>query len=141
MRVLEETGTEGRLESFQILMDLYNAFESYKIKDFERAWTTIEGLPLLPSTEAECSMKAQQFASLDPSLKKVFPLVLATAMESLSQTYARLKSSAFGPSATQEQQRLRSRASLLLFDFAGMVQREIPADVFARMTLLEKGMM
>jgi Nup93/Nic96 len=140
MRILKETGTEDRLETFQILMDLFNVFEYVKMKDYGNAWACLDQLPLLPSSEAECTIRARHYSSLDPAIQKVFPMVLEKAMELLNHLYARLKTSYGGPSAVQEQERLRSRARLLLFTFSGMLQRDIPNDVVTRMANIEKSM-
>lgn len=140
-RLLEETNTTDRLETFETLMELNQAFLYAKAKDYEQAWARIDMLPLLPKSEAECSLKARQYSSLDPAIKKVFPLVLEKSMEALSQIYAQLKSASYGQSTRQQQQRLRSKAQMLLFDFACNLQAEIPAGTFARMTVMEKAMM
>lgn len=140
IRILEETGAKGQLETFQILMDLCHVFEWVRTKDYGRAWDRLEQLPLLPSSAAECTTLARQYSSLDPAIKQVFPIVLEKAMESLSHLYSRLKTS-YGQSAMQEQERLRNRARLLLFNFSSALQREIPGSVIARMERIEKSMM
>ena len=121
-------------------MDLFNVFEYVKMKDYGKAWARLDQLPLLPSSETECTTLARQYLSLDPAIKQVFPMVLEKAMESLRHLYARLKTSHGVPSAVQEQERLRSRAQLLLFTFSGMLQRDIPTDVVTRMAAIEKSM-
>ena len=140
MRVLQERDAMDRLETFQILMDLHTAFECVRTKEFERAWQLMEKLPLLPFSDAECTSKARQYASLDPVIKKVFPMVLEKALETLSQLYVALKSPSYGQSTNPEQQRLRRVAQLLLIDFAGILQSEIPLEVYTRMTNIEKSM-
>ena len=140
-RVLEETGTKDRLETFHTLMQLNQAFLYVNAKDYERAWARIDGLSLLPASVAECIPRARQYSSQDPAIKKVFPMLLEKSMESLSQIYKQLKSASYGQSTSQQQERLRRRAQMLLFDFAGNFQASIPAGTFARMTTMEKSMM
>lgn len=140
-RVLEETGTQDRLETFLILLELNRAFQFLKDHDYIRAWESIDRLPLLPSNEAECASKAAQYSSLDSAIKKVFPMVLEKSMESLSQMYSQLKSASYGQTACQEQQRLRSTAQMLLFHFAGELQANLPVGTIARMEAMEKIMM
>lgn len=138
---MEETRTEDRLETFLILLELNRAFLFVKDQDYVRAWESIDRLPLLPSSESECSSKASQYSSLDAAIKKVFPMVLEKSMESLSQMYSQLKSTSYGQATGQEQQRLRGTAQMLLFQFAGELQTNLPAGTIARMETMEKSMM
>ena len=109
--------------------------------DYVRAWERIDHLPLLPSSDSECASKASQYSSLDPAIKKVFPMVLEKAMESLSQIYAQ-QSASYGSTSGQDQkQRLRSTAQMLLFQFAGELQANLPAGTITRMESMEKKMM
>lgn len=137
--VLDKTGTQSRLETFQILLDINQAFQMVQDKDYERARTSLDRLPLLPSSEAYCSVKANQYSTLDPALKKVFPMMLEKYFECLSQRYAQLKM-LHGPSTGQEQEWLRSRAQMLLFQFVGQIQTQLPRDAVARMNSMERSM-
>jgi len=140
-RILEGTGTQDRLETFQILLDINQSFLFAKDKDYERAWENLERLPLLPLNKEQCDSKASQYSSLDPAIKKVFPMVLEKSIESLSQMYAQLKSASYGQSTSQQQQDLRSKAQMLLYDFAGEIQADIPGESYSRMAVMEKNMM
>lgn len=141
-RVLEETDTQDRLETFKILLEINRAFLFVKeTKDYERARQSIDQLPLLPSSEAYCSAKASQYSSLDPAIKTVLPMLLEKYMECLSQLYAQLKASSYGQSSGQQLQSLRSRAQMLLFQYVGEIQAQLPGDCIVRMTAMEKSMM
>lgn len=140
-RVLEETGTLDRLETFRILLDLNQAFLYAKEKDYERAWQSIERLPLLPSSMAQVASKVNQYPSLDPAIKKVLPTVLDVAIESLSQMYSNLKSASYGQATSQQLQALRDKAQMLLYSFVGDIKADVPPETYSRMVNMEKSMM
>jgi nuclear pore complex protein Nup93 len=119
------------------LVTLANFRQAASLGQLEHALELFYSLEIVPSTN-EMSLlqkKAQSFGSLDESICRVLPTTLVTVATVLSQLFQQISQSRL-PERDSRLQNLKQRMKAIL-TFCGLVQYQIPSDIFAKISRLD----
>ena len=110
------------VDTFRALMQLFEFLDFMSKGRSAEAWSILNGLQIVPTSQSDIASKDVIFQGLDPLIQNAMPAVLLAAMQSLYQEHGHLKRDIHSNrSATLSALSERKDQARVLLSFAGII--------------------